>query len=933
MSAQVSLFTSIPSQLNTRQLAQLKDTSKLWSLSGASLTSLNFSEEANAHPLLANDVGIDVVDCGPRSHAKYNNRPLVPIDVVIEHIKSRPTDDKIVGIVNSDIRPNLIYEWKNIYNLVCPREVHVFKRLEENDSCIEWEFDPFSPYNYGYDLFLTDKSTLPGLVENPDLYCFGVPWWDYWFPLMLKAEHGFRIISHDRPLITHSTHEERFSQHDWYDKSKSLRQYILLNGSSLLHPKTLSVPVDEVEFCDYCVQLIDSQSYLDSLHKASQSYLKEGISIVTACMNRNSNLVKCLPSWLQGSYVNEVIIVDWSSKSLVKDDLVANNIIDSRIKILRVEGQSIWILSKAFNYGLSRVSYSHTLKLDADIILNEGFFDNHFLDGNTFYAGNWKTANSDREKRINGSFMAPTRCLAALGFYNEYITTYGWDDCDLYERMQNLLRRQDFDCQYIAHVEQDDQTRLESQSNRLGLNPIAFPSWLSQEIEIRTNQIISRLAPRPHLDFGVSSSWLTFARLIGYRYSLALKLSKPWKDGGINLPLELLLMLDDFTLASILSYRCIDFASISSGVEGAYFLESFLRFHPVNTRDFSLLDPYCKSLDSNRHPILNDANSFSFPTLLITRQSLEFGKKEILRANCVGRMRKVLSGSSAFRLQNNDRLSGKTSRLTLKSSQKKVTCVTVCVKSHEYYNGFLEDLNQILSHPNNNAYFIFVATSSSVAKDIECFYQLLFERDSSADLIVLTWDPGLYDCWNMVCKETVSTYVGNWNCDDRRSIDHIESLCNYLDLNPDIMGASSALYVARQAPASFCEESKNSLEEWFSGESFTYDYKDMYQRETWVPSSNRLVSQNYMHCMPVWRKLIHQLDEYFDESKFGPSADWELWMRISKKYNKRFYLHGSPMGVYFLNSSSYGRSSSADKLEENIHLLYMADSRASKNLH
>ena len=48
---------------------------------------------------------------------------------------------------------------------------------------------------------------------------------------------------------------------------------------------------------------------------------QQGISIVTACMNREDFLVQALPSWLQIEEVNEVVIVDWSSKKPVIESL------------------------------------------------------------------------------------------------------------------------------------------------------------------------------------------------------------------------------------------------------------------------------------------------------------------------------------------------------------------------------------------------------------------------------------------------------------------------------------------------------------------------------------------------------------------------------------------------------------------------------------
>lgn len=925
---QLNLFTSIPARLSSPQLAQLEETVKLWNRVGATLVSVNFTEEANEHPLLANNIGVSIVDCGPRSHSKYGSRHLVPIDILAKVIHSRTHDCQIAGIINADIRPNLLYNWQDIFSLVNGNEVHIFKRLEDDCSSMQWEFDPFAPYVYGYDMFLFDITTLPPSIHNPELFCFGVPWWDYWFPLMLKAEHGFKVISHDRPLVLHATHKERFTQHDWHAKADYLRAYLHLHDTLLKHPKQISIPVDPILFCKYCVELIDSQTYQDNLRLQSDATLEPGVSIVSACMNRNSNLVKCLPSWLEQEEVSEIIIVDWSSAKPVAEDLLDHGIDDQRITIFRVENKATWILSSAFNYGLSKSRYSHTLKLDADIILEKGFFSAHSLTNTVFYAGNWRTAKSDIEKRVNGSFLAPTTHISAVGYYNEYIITYGWDDCDLYERLENLLEKTDFNLAFISHIEQDDDSRLINQCNKLGLNPLLFPSWLNQDIETRVNQIVARLSPRPHLNFGASDSWLTLVRLIGYRYTLLLKLCKPWKDGGIHLSFKILSMLSDFALASLLSFRNNQVAWSLAGSDGSNFIQTFLRFHPVPCKDYTVLATQCPISTHYNKPLICDTNDFAFPILLILRQASSLSRNQCLRALSVRPFYRILVGSLKHVLCSKDQSAHtQVSRIAMKSINAKFTSITVCVKSHIYHQGFFHDLSQILLKHGNNYYFTFIATPSADLQDVNPFIEVLDKNPAVMDLILLSWEPGLYNCWNIVCKETRSRYIGNWNCDDRRSESHIKLLCDYLDDHPTILGASTALLVSRTPPNSFLDESNNSLESWFTGKSFKYNYRDMYQLAAWEANSTMIVSQNFMHCLPIWRKAVHDLGQFFNEINFGSSADWELWMRLSKMFSKQFFLHGEPLALYYLNPISYGRKHDSDDYEKNINLIYLSDSK------
>ena len=85
-------------------------------------------------------------------------------------------------------------------------------------------------------------------------------------------------------------------------------------------------------------------SYADikTLAQLDEQPVNEGISIVSCCMNRNENLRKALMTWLQLD-VDEIVIVDWSSKEPVEETI--KDLMDHRVKIIRVEGESKWVLT------------------------------------------------------------------------------------------------------------------------------------------------------------------------------------------------------------------------------------------------------------------------------------------------------------------------------------------------------------------------------------------------------------------------------------------------------------------------------------------------------------------------------------------------------------------------------------------------------------
>lgn len=205
------------------------------------------------------------------------------------------------------------------------------------------------------------------------------------------------------------------------------------------------------------VRVSEATYTTDSLCKQPTS---DGVSVVTCCMNRNDNLLKAVTSWLLVEEINEIIIVDWSSDISVKNTIPT----DSKIKIVEVPNQEDWILSRAFNVGACFVSTDKMLKLDADIILAKDFLENHTLKESTFLHGTWKTAKTFDQIHVNGQLYCFTDDFWKVNGYNEQITSYGWDDDDLYERLTSLnLRELYLNSSDMLHLHNLNANRVKSQ--------------------------------------------------------------------------------------------------------------------------------------------------------------------------------------------------------------------------------------------------------------------------------------------------------------------------------------------------------------------------------------------------------------------------------------------------------------------------------------
>lgn len=189
------------------------------------------------------------------------------------------------------------------------------------------------------------------------------------------------------------------------------------------------------------------------------------ISLVYACMNRENNLIESISSWIEEPYISEFIIVDWSSTiPLIENNYIKNLVYEKKIKLIRVDGEKVFSLSKAYNLAFSIASHKIILKCDTDYKnINSSWmkhlvFDNNQLN-NYFITGDYLFSKS-----LTGFLLINKSDFVG---YNENFEGWGYDDIDLYNRIQknNIKLKQIifFNIKdYIHHIPHSEQSRTEN---------------------------------------------------------------------------------------------------------------------------------------------------------------------------------------------------------------------------------------------------------------------------------------------------------------------------------------------------------------------------------------------------------------------------------------------------------------------------------------
>ncbi len=208
--------------------------------------------------------------------------------------------------------------------------------------------------------------------------------------------------------------------------------------------------------------------------------IKEGISLFTAVKNRAESLEEALQTWITHKQIDEIIIVDWdSNESMIP---LVEKYQNGKIFLAVVQDQPRWILSLAFNLAARLTRHSIILKIDADTKILPGFFEHHWLTPGIFYCGNWRLARNENEAHLNGNLFLYRQDFFKVNGYNEFIKTYGWDDSDLFDRLESSgLIRKDLDPDHLNHIEHDERMKNQKPPE---FHDLSDAEWARQNIFI-----------------------------------------------------------------------------------------------------------------------------------------------------------------------------------------------------------------------------------------------------------------------------------------------------------------------------------------------------------------------------------------------------------------------------------------------------------------
>ena len=166
----------------------------------------------------------------------------------------------------------------------------------------------------------------------------------------------------------------------------------------------------------------------------------------------------------------------------------------------------------------------------------------------------------------------------------------------------------------------------------------------------------------------------------------------------------------------------------------------------------------------------------------------------------------------------------------------------------------------------------------------------------SLEYVLLKDRLSIYETWNKGIALSNAPIVTNWNADDRRKFNSLQTQLNFMEDNPetDVCYGYTAW--------SFIENEKFA-DSWLQNLYPCYDV-----------SAETMMENNSPHCMPMWRKSLHERFGLFDIT-YPTAADFDFWMRCLEggaKFEKLLEI----VGLYYYNPNGLSTHSQTSNMNE-----------------
>jgi len=221
----------------------------------------------------------------------------------------------------------------------------------------------------------------------------------------------------------------------------------------------------------------------------------------------------------------------------------------------------------------------------------------------------------------------------------------------------------------------------------------------------------------------------------------------------------------------------------------------------------------------------------------------------------------------------------------------KISIITSVYNGDKHIHAFLEDItNQSIFEEKCELVLI---NANSPGNEEEAIKEYQQKYPDNIIYKKLDEDPGIYGTWNLGLELSSGDYLTNANLDDRRSPLFMETLAKQLYGNDEVDLIYADNYLTLAPNETF--ENNSSSNEVYPSEEFSIE---------------GMLRGNSPHCMPMWKKTLHESNGEFD-SKYRSAGDWEFWLRCAFN-GAQFKKYSQPLGLYYFNPEGVSTNAEND---------------------
>lgn len=153
----------------------------------------------------------------------------------------------------------------------------------------------------------------------------------------------------------------------------------------------------------------------------------------------------------------------------------------------------------------------------------------------------------------------------------------------------------------------------------------------------------------------------------------------------------------------------------------------------------------------------------------------------------------------------------------------------------------------------------------------------------------------IYETWNYGAQKAESPILTNWNIDDRRSPFSLDLQVSALE-NSDADVCFGYVAWSTTPNERFEDNPRTNLYPCYEVTAAT------------------MMENNSPHCMPAWKKSLHDRFGYFD-TQYPTAADFDFWMRCLEG-GAKFQKLNEVVGLYYYNPQGLSTQAQSSNMRE-----------------